>query len=218
MYQPEAFRQLDQEAIRALIAAHPLATLVFQAEHGLEANHIPLFHVPDTRDAAGNGTLIGHVSKANSLWRSYPSGSEALAIFHGPNHYISPNWYPSKHEHGRAVPTWNYATVHVHGTLTIHPDADWLLAAVTHLTDYAEASQPQPWKVTDAPAEFTSGMLKAIVGVELHITRIEAKWKVSQNRSNEDRASVAAALDAIDTAQSRAMAQLVRAGTRGALG
>ena len=144
------------------------------------------------------------------MWQNYRPGSEALAIFNGPDHYISPNWYPSKHEHGRVVPTWNYATVHVHGTLTIHPEADWLLAAVTHLTDHAEAAQPEPWKVTDAPSEFTTGLLNAIVGFELHITRIEAKWKVSQNRSAEDRISVAAALDTIGTTQSRAMATLVR--------
>ena len=210
MYQPEAFHQLNDETIRALVAAYPLASLVIRSDLGLEANHIPLIYGPGIAGEVDYGTLIGHVSKANSMWQDYVSGSEALAIFHGPSHYISPSWYPSKHEHGRAVPTWNYATVHVHGTLSIHADADWLLTAITHLTEHAEASQAQPWRVADAPEEFTRGLLNAIVGFELRITRIDAKWKVSQNRSAEDRASVAAALDAIATTHAKTMAELVR--------
>ena len=206
MYIPESFQQDDSEAIQALIANHPLATLVTTADGKLEANHIPLLYLQPS-DAAPQGKLLGHVAKANQMWKTNQSG--ALAIFQGPEQYISPNWYPSKHETGRAVPTWNYTVVHIHGILTFYQDAEWLRDAVTKLTDYQEAAQSSPWQVTDAPADYINGMLKAIVGLELHITRIEAKWKVSQNRTKEDRTAVANALTATQDTGAQAMALLV---------
>jgi len=208
MYIPDSFLQNDSEAIRTLITNHPLAALVTMADGQLEANHIPLLYLPPSEDAP-QGKLLGHVAKANDVWKTNQSAA-ALAIFQGPEQYISPNWYPSKHETGRAVPTWNYTAIHIHGTLTFHQDAEWLRDAVTKLTDHQEAAQPSPWQVTDAPAQYIDGMLKAIVGLELHITRIEAKWKVSQNRSVEDREAVAAALDQKETTQAHQMAAEIR--------
>lgn len=211
MYLPEHFRQDDREAIRDLITKHPLAALITQADGQFEANHYPMLYVPPS-DASPHGRLIGHLSKANLQWKTYQPNTPVLAIFQGPDAYISPNWYPSKHEHGRAVPTWNYTAVHVHGTLTIHHDAEWLRDIVTQLTDHHEAklfesTDAQPWQVTDAPPQFVEGLLKAIVGLELQITKIEAKWKVSQNRSVEDRKKVA---EALERATAQEIAVLVR--------
>ena len=208
MYIPESFKQDDSEAIQRLIANHPLASLITFADGRLEANHLPLLYLPPS-EGAPQGKLLGHVAKANSVWNTNQSIA-ALAIFQGPEQYISPNWYPSKHETGRAVPTWNYTAVHVHGTLTFHQDAEWLRNAVTKLTIHQEAVEPSPWQVTDAPADYITGMLKAIIGLELHITRIEAKWKVSQNRSADDRTAVATALERQDTTQAHQMAKEIR--------
>jgi len=214
MYLPEHFRQNDLAAIRDLITDHPLAALITQADGEFEANHYPLIYVPPS-DASPQGRLVGHLSKANSQWKSYQPGTPALAIFRGPEHYISPTWYLSKQEHGRVVPTWNYAAVHIHGTLTIHHDAAWLLDLVTQLTDHHEAKQSrsssgQPWQVTDAPPEFVEGQLKAIVGLELQITKIETKWKMSQNRSLDDQRSTIAALEASATPSAKSVAAIIR--------
>ena len=154
--------------------------------NGIEANHVPLILDVD------KGVLRGHVSRANTIWQN--SQPEALAIFTGPEHYISPSWYPAKQEHGRVVPTWNYTAVHARGTLTFFEEPARLRAIVEELTTIHEASLPQPWKVDDAPPEFVEGLLKAIVGFELQIASLEGKWKASQNRSEADRASVVEAL------------------------
>ena len=209
MYLPDSFRQDNPEAIRDLIDHHPLATLVTISSGAFEANHLPLLFIAPS-DTHPQGTLLGHIARANPLWQASPANAEALAIFQGPAHYITPNWYPSKREHGRAVPTWNYTAVHIHGKLAFHHDPAWLLGAVTLLTNHQEASLRQPWQVADAPAEYTAGLLKAIVGIELHITRIEAKWKVSQNRSEEDRIAVAAELEKLESREAGKMAELVR--------
>jgi transcriptional regulator len=210
MYTPAAFRQTDSEAILQLVAEYPLATVVVQTASGMEASHIPLLHVP----GAGHGRLIGHVAKANTIWKDHQPGTAALAIFQGPEHYVSPNWYPSKHEHGRVVPTWNYAAVHVQAALTFHHEAQWLRGAVTQLTDVMEAraavqEKAAPWRVTDAPEEFIAGMLNAIVGIEFVITAMDGKWKVSQNRSSEDRAGVAEGLKTSKSADANEMRKLV---------
>jgi transcriptional regulator len=178
MYNPAAFRETDPAVLGAAIGAFPLATLVTTGARGLDATHLPMLY----RD----GVLRGHVARANPQWQEYTAGTEALAIFTGPQHYITPNWYPSKREHGRVVPTWNYVAVHARGTLTFHEDPEWLRSFVTALTDEHERTSAAPWKVSDAPAEFVEGQLRAIVGVEMTIVSLEGKWKLSQNRPDAD--------------------------------
>ena len=191
MYLPRHFEQPDAQALRALMHDHPLATLVSQGADGLTADHLPLEFDP----AAGpQGTLRGHVARANPLWQA-ADGQEVMAIFRGPQAYVSPSWYPSKAEHHKVVPTWNYAVVHGHGRLRAVQDAAWLRALVGRLTARHESAQALPWSVDDAPADFIAQMLKAIVGIEVEVTRMTGKWKVSQNRSAADRNGVADALD-----------------------
>ena len=158
----------------------------------------------------GENALMGHLARANPHWKEYVAGTEALAIFSGPQHYISPGWYPSKAEHGKVVPTWNYVVVHVRGTLTFHEDAPWLKQNITALTDQQENAREDPWKVSDAPADFIDGLVKSIIGVQMTITSIEGKWKVSQNRSQEDREGVIDALEEIASEPAWNMAQLIR--------
>ncbi|MGE0558393.1 MAG: FMN-binding negative transcriptional regulator [Burkholderiales bacterium] len=209
MYQPAAFREERVGVMHELIRAHPLATLVTRAGGPLEANHLPLLIDPQPSPF---GTLRGHVARANPLWRQVHAGHEALAVFQGPQAYVTPSWYPSKRETGKVVPTWNYAVVHAYGPLIIHDDPDWLRDLVSRLTDQQEAPLAQPWGITDAPADYIGQMLRAIVGVEIPVARLEGKWKVSQNRSTADRAGVAAAMEAHGDAQSQAMAALVAEG------
>ncbi|MCW5576095.1 MAG: FMN-binding negative transcriptional regulator [Burkholderiales bacterium] len=205
MYQPPLFREDDLAIQHDLIRAHPFGALVTLASTGLVANSVPF--VLDTT-AGERGTLRCHVARANPLWRQPPDG-EVLAVFHGPQVYVTPSWYPSKREHGKVVPTWNYAVVHVRGPLVIRDDRDWLLDLVSRLTAGQESPMPQPWAVGDAPADYIERMLEAIVGIEIPVTRIEGKWKVSQNRSEADRTGVAAALVQSDDPRNRAMAALV---------
>ncbi len=164
-------------------------------------------------EAAGElGTLRGHVARANPVWKTHRPDVEAMAVFQGPQCYITPSYYPTKAATGKVVPTWNYATVHAHGPLRVIEDPAWLRRLVEQLTDRYEATRPAgevPWHVGDAPEAFIETMLKAIVGIELPIARLEGKWKVSQNRPAEDRAGVVAGLGAGDPMQ-RAMAELVR--------
>jgi transcriptional regulator len=184
VYLPKHFEQTRIEALHALIRAYPFATLVARDADDIVANHLPF-------EIVGNA-LHGHVARGNELARL--DGAEVLAIFRGPDGYISPNWYPSKHETGREVPTWNYAVVHVHGRLRVIDDAIWLRALLEQLTDHHEASQPQPWHVADAPADHTGNLLRAIVGLQLDIERIEGKFKLSQNHPAANRAGVIAGL------------------------
>ena len=151
------------------------------------------------------GTLYGHLARANPQWRLPPAG-EAMALFMGPDAYVSPSWYPSKQEHHRVVPTWNYVTVHAYGTAEFYEDPDRLLALVTRLTERHESPRPAPWAVSDAPSDFIRGQLKGIVGLRLPIARLEGKRKLSQNRNAEDRAGVRAALSASDRPADRAVA------------
>lgn len=192
MYEVAAFREDRVEVMHALIRAHPLATLVSVCGGIPEANHLPLLI---EADPAPNGTLRGHVARSNPLWRQPPEG-EVLAVFQGPQAYVTPSWYPSKREHGKVVPTWNYAVVHVRGPLRVHDDREWLRGLVSRLTDSREAGRPQPWGVDDAPDDYIDRMLGAIVGIEIPVRSIEGKWKVSQNRQPADRAGVAAGLRA----------------------
>lgn len=208
MYNPASFTETRPEILEAAMAGHPLAMLVTIGSAGLEASHIPLlFYRSDT----GQGILRGHLARANRQWRDYSPASEALAIFSGPQHYVSPAWYPSKQEHGKVVPTWNYVVVHAHGALRIRNEPEWLLENVRALSDTHESSRETPWQVADAPPEFIQNLLKAIVGVELTINRLEGKWKVSQNRPIPDREGVIHGLETLGSAQARDMAELVKA-------
>ncbi len=211
MYIPAAFREDDPAHLRALIRAHPLATLVVQGDGGLVANHLPLLlHERDGRVA-----LRGHVARANPLWRSLGDGCPALAVFHGPQAYVSPGWYPSKRVDGRVVPTWNYAVVHAHGTLAAIDDPAWVHGLVCALTDVHEAQQPEPWAVSDAPDDFVEQMVRAVVGIELAVARLEGKWKMSQNRAAADRDGVVQGLRGLGDAADEAFAALVAGARRG---
>ena len=190
MYVPLHFVQDDPMALRALMRDHPLATLIVNASGGLSADHLPLLFDPG---AGPQGTLHGHVARANPLWRE-ADGREVLAIFHGPQGYVSPTWYASKAEHGKVVPTWNYAVVHAYGPLRAVDDKTWLRQFVVRLTEVHEGARPAPWSVSDAPADFVEQLLDAIVGFEIPLTRLVGKWKASQNRPAADRAGVASGL------------------------
>ena len=212
MYLPNHFAETRTEVLHELIGTHPFATLVTLDATGLVANHIPM----EIDTAAGPlGTLRGHVARANTMWSSHRPEVEAMAVFQGPECYITPSYYATKATTGKVVPTWNYATVHAYGPLRAIEDPAWLRALVERLTgrhegDRQRATGAAPWRVSDAPASYIDGLLRAIVGIEILITRLEGKWKVSQNRPREDRAGVAAGLgDSGDPAQ-RAMAGLVR--------
>jgi transcriptional regulator len=173
---------------------------------GIAANHIPLLLDP----AAGEfGTLRGHVARANPVWRDLVAGVETVAIFQGAPGYISPNWYPGKAEHGKAVPTWNYCVVHAHGSLRVIDDVAWVRRMVDELTTRHEAEFAAPWSIGDAPADYIDNMLKAIVGIELPISRLLGKWKVSQNQPAENRAGVVRGLQELDTPEAAALATLV---------
>ena len=184
MYTPKHFVESRVESLHGLIRAYPFATLVTRAADGLTANHLPFELVGEV--------LHGHVARGNELARL--DGAEVLLVFQGPDGYISPNWYPSKHETGREVPTWNYAVVHVHGRLRVIDDAAWLRRLLETLTDHHEAGQPRPWKISDAPDDHIETSLRAIVGLEVSIARIEGKFKLSQNHPARNRAGVIAGL------------------------
>ena len=182
MYNKPDFAADDAESI-AIIDANPLTQVVVTTPDGLFATPVPMVR--------RGASLVGHVARPNELWH-HPGA--ALAIFTGPGTYVSPNWYPRKAEHGRVVPTWNYTTVHVSGTLQIHDDDPWKLEVVTFLTDTFEASQPRPWSVSDAPADYIAALMSRIVGIELVDLTIEGKRKLSQNVSEADHAGVRSAL------------------------
>jgi transcriptional regulator len=212
MYVPSQFAETRTEVLHAFVRDHPFSTLVTQTADGLEANHLPLELDPSP---APLGTLRGHVARANPLWRTFSPGVDALAIFQGPDRYITPAWYASKRETGKVVPTWNYAVVHAYGPLRVVDDPAWLRALVERLTVRHEAGRPEPWRVTDAPDEFVAAMIRSIVGLEIPIARLVGKWKVSQNRSAADRHGVVRGLAALGDPEAAAMAELVRRGSAG---
>ena len=204
MYVPAHFAATDEQ-VADLLAHHGAADLVTVTDAGLVATLLPFVHVPDD---GPHGALLGHVARNNEQWRLPPHG-EGLVIVRGPDSYVSPQWYASKAEHGRVVPTWNYVTVHVHGRVEWHDDAAWVEDVVRRLTAKHEGALggPHPWAVDDAPRTFLDGQLRAIVGVRVEITRIEAKLKLSQNRPEADAAGVVAGLAARgDAAGSAAVA------------
>ncbi len=187
MYIPSYFEPPDDESVRELLLQQGAADLVTVTERGLLATFLPLIHLPPTEEDPGRplGALIGHVARNNEQWR-LPAIGEALAIVRGEDAYITPSWYAAKAEHGRVVPTWNYVTVHVYGELVVHDDRDWVESMVRGLTAKHEGRRLYPWSVDDAPSQYIQGQLRAIVGVELLISRIEAKFKLNQNRSADD--------------------------------
>ncbi len=194
MYLPAHFAESRAEVLHALIRSHPLGLLVTQNGDGsIAANDIPF--VLDASDDGSPGILRAHVARANPLWRTARSDVESLVVFQGPQGYVSPAWYPAKAEHGKVVPTWNYVVVQARGALRAIDDREWLRAFVTRLTDRHEGPRPAPWVVTDAPADYVETMLGAIVGIEMPVTSLIGKWKVSQNRPAADREGVAAGLD-----------------------
>ena len=188
MYIPEHFLIKNLEVIHQIIQTNPLGVLVNMTPEGLDANHIP-FELD-----AGRGVLTAHVARANPVWQECKDGAEVLVIFRGNESYISPNWYPSKHETHRLVPTWNYEVVHVHGRLTVQDQEKFVRGVVGRLTRRHEATEPKPWKMGDSAPEYIDGMLKAIVGIEIAITRLEGKAKLSQNREDRDRLNAAEVL------------------------
>ena len=184
MYLPSHFQQLDVKALQGLMQTRPFATLVTHGAQGLDANPVPMMWVDE---GSPHGLLRGHVARANPVWRDTPGGSEVLAIFHGPDAYISPSWYETKRETGRVVPTWNYLVVQARGPLRVIDDASWLRELVTALTNRHEHARPHPWAVDDAPADYIDAMLKAIVGIEIALTSLQGKWKASQNHPERNR-------------------------------
>lgn len=201
MYVNPRHRLTDRDTLFALMASHPLGAWVCHGEAGLVANHVPFLL---DRSRGPYGTLIGHVSRANKVWRDLGPASSSVVMFQGPQAYITPGWYPGKSEHGKVVPTWNYIAVHARGPVRLIDDRDSLLQIVSRLSDQHEASRPQPWAVSDAPDDYLDAMLRAIVGFALPIRRLEGKWKLGQNRSPADQAGVrqglAASLDPRDQA------------------
>ena len=209
MYTPRAFALDDLPEIQQLIQHTRLAQLVTVGENGLQASHLPLLLNPDE---GPNGTLYGHLAKANPQWRELQTGGEALVIFAGADAYISPAFYPAKAEHGKVVPTWNYIAVHAYGTPAVFSDAERLLKVVTALTDRHESARAQPWRVSDAPADYIDGMLKAIVGFALPIERLVGKRKLSQNRSAADIAGVRDGLAASADVRDQTLARFIPQG------
>lgn len=205
MYIPPHFRDEDTSSLHAVIRESRLGNLITATSSGLMATPLPWL-LDSSRGPLG--VLLGHVAKANPQWPAPPSG-EALVIFMGPDAYVSPSFYPSKAETGKAVPTWNYVTVHAYGTVEFFEDSGRLLEAVSRLTNRHEARRPEPWKVGDAPDAYIQSQLKGIVGVEVTITRLEGKRKLSQNRSASDREGTAAALGASSQEHERAVARLM---------
>jgi transcriptional regulator len=207
MYLPSAFKDDDLARLHQQIEQARLGILVTQGAHGLQANHIPFLLTPDQ---GANGTLHGHLARANPQWQDLAEGVEAMVIFAGADAYVSPGFYPSKAEHGKAVPTWNFIAVHAYGRAEVFSDATRLLALVSALTQRHEAGREQPWSVTDAPASYIDGMLKAIVGFDLPISRLEGKRKLSQNRSAADVRGVEQGLSTSADPLDRQIAQLMK--------
>lgn len=206
MHITKQFEETDPAVLHSLIRAHPLGAWITLADGDLVANHVPL--LLDTA-RGDHGSLVGHVARANPIWRAFSASVDSIVIFQGPETYITPSWYPSKHAHGKAVPTWNYAVVHAHGIPRAIEDRSWLRAHLNQLTDTHEAGQALPWKISDAPEEYLARMIEGIVGIEIPIARLAGKWKTSQNRPEADRLGVIAGLLARGDARSRNMAVLV---------
>jgi transcriptional regulator len=204
MYIPAHFAEARPEALQRIMREHPLGMLVTHRSTGLDADHIPFEF---DASAGAHGALIAHVARANTLWQRCPTGTPVMVVFRGAEAYVSPNWYPSKHETHRQVPTWNYEVVHAHGTLTVHDDARFVRRVVAQLTRRHEAAESRPWKMGDSEPEFIDTMLRNVVGLEVTITSLVGKLKLSQNREVRDRLGAA---ETLDERGHTAMAQAMR--------
>jgi len=189
MYNPATFLEKDESVIADLIKRYPLGALITSGPSGLKASQIPFFFRPN-----GERTLVAHLARANDHWKDLAETSDCLVVFQGAENYVTPSWYPSKKETGKVVPTWNYETVQVRGVPRVIHDTVWLKELVTDLTHRMESKRPEPWAVADAPEKFIEAQLKAIVGLEITVTEVTGKWKMSQNRSRPDALGVAAGL------------------------
>jgi transcriptional regulator len=207
MYTPKQFAETDPKVLHALIESQPLGAWVTLTEEGLVANHVPFF-LDTTRGE--HGTLVGHVARANPVWKTLSTTVPSIVIYQGAQSYITPSWYPSKHEHHKAVPTWAYAVVHAHGVPQVRDDATWLHAHVSQLTNRHEAKRAEPWHVSDAPTDYVDTMLKAIVGIEIPITKLQGKWKLNQHRPAPDKEGTMAGLSECPDTASREMADLMK--------
>lgn len=201
MYLPPQFAEPRAEELHRLIREHPLGMLITHTAAGLEANHLPFLL------DAEQGLLIAHVARANPIWREVADGNEVLVVFRGVHGYISPNWYPSKHETHRRVPTWNYEVVHAHGSIHVHDDEKTVRGIVARLTRQHEAAQPQPWKMSDAPADYLAETLAHIVGIEVRLTRLEGKRKLNQHHDARDREG---AIQGLQASGNPALAQAMK--------
>lgn len=215
MFMPKhhGFNELD--AMQSHIDRHPLGAWVCLAngEHGeLVANHIPFFL---DRTQGAQGRLIGHVSRANPVWRQLEHGASSVVMFMGAQTYITPGWYPGKQEHGKVVPTWNYVTVHAHGIARAVQDREWMLDMLSRLTDAQESSRPAPWSVSDAPCDYIQKKLRAIIGIEINIDRLEGRLKVSQDEDMADRLGTVEGLQKESDGQAQTMAMLVHEAIEG---
>ena len=209
MYLPSAFRQDDLAELHAQLQASPLALLTSAGAAGVQASHLPLLLAPDEGEF---GTLYGHFARANPHWRDLQGGAEALAVFSGPDAYISPGWYPAKAEHGKVVPTWNYIAVHARGPVELIEEPERLLQIVSRLSDQHESGRERPWAVSDAPREYLNAMLRAIVGFALPIERLLGKRKLSQNRNPADIAGVREGLAASVDVRDQTLARFIPQG------
>ncbi|CAM2144687.1 transcriptional regulator [Pararobbsia alpina] len=207
MYLPEAFEESKPDALHALIRANPLGAVIIHTEDGLDANHLPFLLDIDEH---GKAVLRGHVARKNAFATLSTAGTDTLVIFEGPSAYISPNWYPSKQTTHEVVPTYNYAVVHVHGKLTPIDDPRWVRGLVARLTQRMESTQPKPWKMGDAPSDYLDQMIEKIVGIEITVDRMIGKWKMSQNRTAEDRAGVVQGLASTGSPVDAEVAAIVR--------
>jgi len=207
MYLPRHFAEERIDVLAELIRRHPFASLVTLGSDGLVASHLPLLWDPEP---APFGTLTGHLARGNPQGLAGETTIDALAIFTAADAYVSPSWFPSKREHGKVVPTWNYMVVHASGSLRTIDDPDWLRALVTRLTDVHEATLPEPWKVSDAPDAYVAQLGKAIVGIEIEVRSLAGKWKLAQNRTPEDFAGAIAGLEKRGDPSSLAVARAMR--------
>jgi len=207
MYVPKHFKEDDNAKLHEYIRDYGFGVLIVADEDGIEANHLP-FHLSCEEDDSP-GTLQCHVARNNPVWQRLKDGSRVLAVFQGPDGYVSPSWYPSKAETGRVVPTWNYLAVHAAGKARIVEDATWLKQHLTKLTNQHESGMKEPWQVDDAPQDFTGRLVKAIVGIEIEIETLTGKVKASQNLPERNRAGVKAGLEDSEQTHSRAMSKFV---------
>lgn len=206
MFQPACFREARIEVMQDMMRHHPFASVISLQNGEIMADHLPLVLHPEQSEY---GQLQGHINRANPMRKALKAGADVLVIFQGPHHYVSAGWYPSKKEHEKVVPTWNYITVHARGTLALREESDWLLNHLNDLSDQHEKDRPEPWKVSDAPDDYINRMSRGIMGVEIEITALQGIWKTSQNKSDTDRQGVYEGLRQEDSDNAKAMSDHV---------